>query len=99
VPEGDRSRIFERFVRVDDARDRDAGGSGLGLAIVREVAAAHGASVRVTDGTHGGARFEVDFPAPSELGPSGSFRGRSDPPRHDRGDPDGAPVEDPRRQR
>jgi signal transduction histidine kinase len=41
----DRARVFERFVRLDDARARDGGGSGLGLAIVAEVIAAHGGSV------------------------------------------------------
>jgi signal transduction histidine kinase len=59
----DRERIFERFVRLDEARDRDSGGSGLGLSIVRELAVAHGASLVVTDASIGGARFEVRFPS------------------------------------
>jgi signal transduction histidine kinase len=59
----DRERIFERFVRLDEARDRDSGGSGLGLAIVQELATAHGASLVVTDASLGGARFEVRFPS------------------------------------
>ena len=62
VPVSDRARIFERFVRLDSARSRDAGGSGLGLAIVAEVAAAHGGSVSVQDSTLGGARFELELP-------------------------------------
>lgn len=65
VPPTERHRILERFVRLDDARDRDSGGSGLGLAIVAEVAGAHGASVSVLDSPLGGARFEVRFPATS----------------------------------
>jgi signal transduction histidine kinase len=63
VPDEDRDRIFERFVRLDGARDRASGGSGLGLAIVRRVAVAHGGSVSVDDGRLGGARFEVRLPA------------------------------------
>jgi signal transduction histidine kinase len=62
IPEQDRDRVFERFVRLDEARDRDSGGSGLGLAIVAEIAAAHGATVRVDEGPLGGARVEVRFP-------------------------------------
>jgi signal transduction histidine kinase len=62
VDDEERERIFDRFVRLDEARDRDSGGSGLGLAIVREVAAFHGGTVDVVDGNLGGTAFEVRFP-------------------------------------
>src|SRR5205814_2838447 len=39
--------LFERFYRIDPARDRAHGGSGIGLAIVRAVVAAHGGRVSV----------------------------------------------------
>ncbi len=63
VASEDRGRIFDRFVRLETARDRDSGGAGLGLSIVREVARLHGGSVSVTDGANGGARFEVRLPS------------------------------------
>ncbi|MFD1859358.1 sensor histidine kinase [Aeromicrobium camelliae] len=59
----DRERVFERFVRLDEGRARDAGGSGLGLAIVAEVVRAHGGDVSVDDSALGGARFSLRFPA------------------------------------
>lgn len=60
VPPAERGRIFERFVRLDAARSRDAGGAGLGLAIVAEIARSHGGTVRVDDSPRlGGARFTV----------------------------------------
>jgi signal transduction histidine kinase len=62
VPAADRERVFERFVRLDDARARDAGGSGLGLAIVTEVTAAHGGRVTMTESPLGGTRVEITFP-------------------------------------
>ena len=62
VPPAERSRVFERFVRLDEARTRDAGGSGLGLAIVAEVVAAHGGSVVLGDSPLGGARATVRLP-------------------------------------
>ncbi len=62
IPPADRERVFERFVRLDASRDRVSGGSGLGLAIVREVLRAQGGSVRITDSSLGGARFEVTLP-------------------------------------
>jgi signal transduction histidine kinase len=66
IPLEDRARIFERFVRLDEARDRDSGGTGLGLAIVAEVAALHGGSSRALESPMGGARFEVRFPRAPE---------------------------------
>lgn len=60
----DRERVFDRFVRLDESRSRDAGGSGLGLAIVKEVVRAHGGSVSVTRSPDlGGAEFIVRLPA------------------------------------
>ncbi|SOC87363.1 Signal transduction histidine kinase [Curtobacterium sp. 314Chir4.1] len=59
IPAGERDRVFERFVRLDEARSRDAGGAGLGLAIVRDAVRAHGGDVAVTDSPLGGARFVV----------------------------------------
>jgi signal transduction histidine kinase len=62
VPEADRERVFERFVRLDDARARDAGGGGLGLAIVSELIGAHGGTVALAASPLGGARVEVSLP-------------------------------------
>jgi signal transduction histidine kinase len=63
VDESERERIFDRFVRLDEARDRDSGGSGLGLAIVREMATFHGGTVDVVPSRLGGTGFEVCFPS------------------------------------
>jgi signal transduction histidine kinase len=49
IPAEDRTRVFERFKRLDGARSRDAGGSGLGLSIVRELVRAYGGDVRLED--------------------------------------------------
>jgi signal transduction histidine kinase len=63
IPASERRRVFDRFVRLDEARARDSGGSGLGLAIVAEVAAAHGGSAEALESPLGGARVEVRLPA------------------------------------
>ncbi|MEU5714298.1 HAMP domain-containing sensor histidine kinase [Streptomyces sp. NPDC020403] len=62
VPEEERDRIFERFVRLDDARSRDDGGAGLGLAIARDVAARHGGTLTVGTAPQGGAAFVLRLP-------------------------------------
>ncbi|MEU9357743.1 ATP-binding protein [Streptomyces sp. NPDC048301] len=63
VPEAERDRIFERFVRLDDARARDDGGAGLGLAIARDVAVRHGGTLAAGTAAGGGARFTLRLPA------------------------------------
>ncbi len=65
IPAADRDRVFERFVRLDDGRARDAGGSGLGLAIVAEIVRAHGGSVGVEESPLGGARVVASLPTGS----------------------------------
>ena len=62
VPAAERERIFERFVRLDEARDREHGGFGLGLAIVADLCHAYHGSIEVDDGGPG-AVFRVRFPA------------------------------------
>ena len=61
LSEDDCARVFERFVRLDESRDRDEGGSGLGLAIVSAIAAAHGGSVQALP--RPGGHFVIDFEA------------------------------------
>ncbi len=64
VPIRDRERVFDRFVRLDPARDADSGGTGLGLAISRETARAHGGDLTCLEVTHadGGAVFQLVLP-------------------------------------
>jgi signal transduction histidine kinase len=63
IPTDQRERVFNRFHRMDAARDRASGGTGLGLAIVRAVADAHGGTVTAAASPEGGARFELWLPS------------------------------------
>jgi two-component system OmpR family sensor kinase len=74
VPEEERERIFQRLVRLDDARTRDHGGAGLGLPIARALARAHGGDLTCTPHQRG-ARFELKLPTWDYLanGVSGGF--------------------------
>jgi two-component system, OmpR family, sensor histidine kinase BaeS len=68
--------VFERFYRVDTARDRVHGGSGIGLAIAKALVEAHGGTVRAySDGVGRGARFVVTLPAMA-VGSPGQLHGK-----------------------
>lgn len=64
IPAQDHERVFERFVRLDPSRARTDGGTGLGLPIAREIARAHGGSLRVVSSERG-ALFEMRLPCSS----------------------------------
>lgn len=61
VPEELRERIFDRFVRGQESRNRATGGFGIGLSLCRRIAEARGGSIGVVP-SEKGARFEVDLP-------------------------------------
>jgi len=60
IPVPDRDRVFERFVRLDDARD--VPGSGLGLFIARSLVALNGGRLRLAEADGGGTLFEIALP-------------------------------------
>ncbi len=62
VPVEAEQRIFDRFARLDESRDRTTGGVGLGLAVVRAVVEHHGGTVGCARSPLGGARFLVRLP-------------------------------------
>ena len=60
IPEAERERIFERFVRLDAARGSD--GAGLGLPIAQAIAEAHGGSLVLARSDPTGSTFRVRLP-------------------------------------
>ncbi|GAA0366431.1 hypothetical protein GCM10009530_15280 [Microbispora corallina] len=84
IPPDERTRIFERFSRLDAGRAADAGGAGLGLAIAKEIVELHGGSIRVADKssapvrredgrTGTGCRMVVSLPAASLVSQSAAY--------------------------
>ena len=67
IPEGEQSRIFERFYRVDPARSRVTGGTGLGLAIVKHVCVNHGGECTVWSVEGEGSTFTLRLPRASAI--------------------------------
>lgn len=64
VPAHLRDKIFDRFTRGEESRNRDLGGFGIGLAVCRRLVEARGGGIRLEEGKEGGARFVVEVPTP-----------------------------------
>jgi signal transduction histidine kinase len=62
IPEKDRVRVFEPFVRLEGSRNADTGGSGLGLTLVKAIAESHGGEVILEDRPKGGLRARMRLP-------------------------------------
>lgn len=63
VPADQLENIFERFYRVDKARDRATGGTGLGLSIARTIVHMHGGDIRAQLPNGPGLLVTVHLPA------------------------------------
>jgi signal transduction histidine kinase len=61
IPPDALSRIFDRFYRVDEARNQDDGSSGLGLAIAKWIVEAHNATIQVASTVGVGTTFTVSM--------------------------------------
>ena len=62
IPPEDRSRIFERFYRVDKSRSRESGGTGLGLSIAKEIVDRHQGSIALVDRPGPGLTLRIELP-------------------------------------
>jgi signal transduction histidine kinase len=62
IPEKDRERVFEPFVRLESSRNAETGGVGLGLTLVKSIAEGHGGSIVLEDRERGGLRVRMILP-------------------------------------
>jgi two-component system OmpR family sensor kinase len=62
IPKQLRQKVFERFFRADNSRNRETGGSGLGLAIVKTILDRHRASIVALETKGGGTTMKIELP-------------------------------------
>ncbi len=62
IPENDRQRVFEPFVRLESSRNEFTGGTGLGLTLVKAIAEGHGGAVRLESRPGGGLCARMHLP-------------------------------------
>jgi len=62
IPKALREKVFERFYRADNSRNRETGGSGLGLSIVKTIVTRHGGDIKALETPGGGATFKITLP-------------------------------------
>jgi signal transduction histidine kinase len=63
IPEKDLEFIFDRFYRIDEARNRKTGGTGLGLSISDQIVKLHQGEIRVKSEVGKGSVFSILLPA------------------------------------
>ena len=66
IPDADRGRVVERFVRLEQSRSEP--GSGLGLSLAAAVARLHGGELKLED-NHPGLRSTIELPRAGPTGP------------------------------
>jgi signal transduction histidine kinase len=81
VPEGERERIFDKFIRLDPEMSRGIGGTGLGLYICRELVAKMGGAIWVSANKPQGSTFTVEIPVAEEGGTGSRQENDRRPPR------------------
>jgi signal transduction histidine kinase len=62
IPKEQQSRLFSRFVRAENARERSIGGTGLGLYLCREILARHGGRIWLESELNQGSVFSIELP-------------------------------------
>ncbi len=62
IPDADRARVFEPFVRLETSRNAETGGTGLGLTLVKAIAEGHGGSIELENRPEGGLRATLRLP-------------------------------------
>jgi len=77
IPEGEQSRVFERFYRADQARSRRTGGTGLGLSIVKHAVQRHGGDVELWSRPGRGSTFTIRLAAVAAPAETGGKKKRS----------------------
>ena len=65
IPEADRQRVFEPFVRLESSRNAETGGTGLGLTLVKAIVAGHDGTVTLENRVEGGLRVRIHLPIPA----------------------------------
>jgi two-component system OmpR family sensor kinase len=61
IPEQLREKVFERFFRADNSRNRETGGSGLGLSIVKTIIDRHNATIVALETPGGGTTMRIEL--------------------------------------
>jgi signal transduction histidine kinase len=62
IPDCDRQRVFEPFVRLESSRNSATGGTGLGLTLVKKIVEGHGGAITLENRENGGLRARMHLP-------------------------------------